>query len=128
VPRADVPGGSRVALNSYWVLAVAAGSDRPTAAYDLLRALTTAEMDRITAEEGGTATRRDSWSDPAVSRLAPYYAQFEEAHKHTRALPRDPRWPRISMILNDMVSSLVTGTAQPGEAVSLAHLRLSELN
>ncbi|MDX6330674.1 MAG: multiple sugar transport system substrate-binding protein [Streptomycetaceae bacterium] len=128
VPRADVSAGSRVALNSYWVLAVAAGSDRPAAAYDLLRALTTAEMDRITAEEGGTATRRDSWSDPAVSRLAPYYAQFEAAHEHTRALPRDPRWPRISVILNDMVASLVTGTAQPGEAVSRAHLRLSELN
>jgi hypothetical protein len=63
-----------------------------------------------------------------VSRLAPYYARFEAAHEHTRALPRDPRWPRISVILNDMVASLVTGTAQPGEAVSRAHLRLSELN
>jgi multiple sugar transport system substrate-binding protein len=128
VPRADVPGGGRVALSSYWVLAVAAGSTRPREAYELLRSLTTAEMDRITAEEGGTATRRDSWADPAVSRLAPYYEQFETAHENTRALPRDPRWPRISVVLNDMVGSLVTGTVTPEDAVALAHRRLSELS
>lgn len=127
VPRADVPGGSRVALNSYWVLAVAAGSARPGEAYALLRELTGAAMDRITAQEGGTATRRDSWADPAVSRLAPYYAQFEEAHENTRALPRDPRWPRVSVVLDSMVASLVSGTAEPREAVALAHRRLGEL-
>ncbi|MEV8388907.1 MULTISPECIES: extracellular solute-binding protein [unclassified Streptomyces] len=127
VPRASAPGGSRVALNSYWVLAIAAGSTRPAAAYDLLRGLTTAEMDRITAQEGGTATRRDSWADPAVSSLAPYYAQFEEAHHTTRALPRDPRWPRISVILNEMVGSLVADTARPADAVAEAHRRLTEL-
>ncbi|MEV5486372.1 MULTISPECIES: extracellular solute-binding protein [Streptomyces] len=127
VPRADVPGGSRVALNSYWVLAVAAGSRRPEAAYNLLRALTSPEMDRITAEEGATATRRDSWADPAVARLAPYYAQFEEAHEHTRPLPRDPRWPRISQILNAMVGSLVTRSSQPGDAVAAADHRLRAL-
>jgi multiple sugar transport system substrate-binding protein len=128
VPRADVPGGGRVALNSYWVLALAAGSRRPDAAYELLRGLTTAEMDLITAQEGGTATRRDSWSDPAVARLAPYYAEFEQAHEHTRALPRDPRWPRISEMLNDMVGSLVTGAARPADAVALAQSRLDALN
>ena len=128
VPRADVPGGSRVALNSYWVLAIAAGSERPEAAYELLRALTTPEMDRITAEEGGSATRRDSWSSPAVSRIAPYYAGFEEAHEHTRALPRDPRWPAISDVLNDMVGSLVSGEAVPEDAAALAHRRLDALN
>ncbi|WP_052488464.1 extracellular solute-binding protein [Streptomyces sp. 150FB] len=127
VPRADVPGGGRVALNSYWVLAVAAGSTRPDDAYAVLRDLTTAAMDRVTAEEGGTATRRDSWADPAVARLAPYYALFEEAHENTRALPRDPRWPRISVILDSMVASLVAGTAKPDEAIALAHRKLAEL-
>ncbi|GHJ40791.1 extracellular solute-binding protein [Streptomyces sp. TS71-3] len=127
VPRAAVPGGTRVALNSYWVLAVAAGSRRPDAAYELLRGLTTPEMDRITAQEGGTATRLDSWADPAVSGLAPYYEQFEEAHGNTRSLPRDPRWPQISEVLNDMVGALVKGSAQPAAAVAVAHRRLTEI-
>jgi multiple sugar transport system substrate-binding protein len=128
VPRFDGPGGQRVALNSYWVLAVAAGSTRPKQAYQLLRALTTPEMDRITAESGGVATRRDSWADPAIAASAPYYEQFEHAHVGTRALPRDPRWPRISLVLNTMVGRIVTGDGSPDELVSAAHAELATID
>jgi multiple sugar transport system substrate-binding protein len=127
VPRFDGPGGGRVALNSYWVLAVAAGSSRPQESYQLLQALTTPEMDRITAESGGVATRRDSWADPAVAASAPYYEQFEQAHGGTRALPRDPRWPQISVVLNRMVGRIVTGEGSPAELVAAAHAELTTL-
>jgi multiple sugar transport system substrate-binding protein len=127
VPRFDGPGGRRVALNSYWVLTVAAGSARPREAYQLLRALTTPEMDRITAESGGVATRRDSWADPAVAASAPYYAQFEQAHNGTRALPRDARWPQISQVLNTMVGQIVTGEGTPDELLAAAHEDLAAL-
>jgi multiple sugar transport system substrate-binding protein len=128
VPRFDGPGGRRVALNSYWVLTVAAGSTRPQEAYRLLRALTTPDMDRITAESGGVATRRDSWADPAVAASAPYYRQFEQAHNGTRALPRDARWPQISQMLNKMVGHIVTGEGAPDELLAAAHEELVTLN
>jgi multiple sugar transport system substrate-binding protein len=128
VPRFDGAGGQRVALNSYWVLVLAAGSSRPREAYQLLRALTTPEMDRITAESGGVATRRDSWADPAVAASAPYYRQFEQAHNGTRALPRDPRWPEISLILNKMVGQIVAGEGAPDELLAAAHDELRTLD
>ena len=127
VPRSDEPGGRRVALNSYWVLAVAAGSARPREAYALLRALTTPEMDRITAASGAVATRRDSWADPAVAASAPYYQQFEQAHNGTRALPRDPRWPQISRVLNDMAGQVVAGRGSPDGVLAAAHRELAAL-
>jgi len=128
VPRFDGPGGRRVALNSYWVLTVAAGSTRPREAYQLLRALTTPAMDRITAESGGVATRRDSWADPAVAASAPYYPQLEQAHNGTRALLRDARWPQISQVLNKMVGQIVTGGGAPGELLAAAHEELITLD
>ncbi|MCW2947616.1 MAG: hypothetical protein JWR24_4333 [Actinoallomurus sp.] len=128
VPADDGPGGRRVALNSYWVLTVAAGSRRPAQAYELLRALTAPEMDRITAQEGGCATRRDSWSHPEVADSAPYYPMLEEAHRHTRALPRDARWPQISVVLDHMVARLVAGSDEPDTLVARAHERLDGLN
>jgi multiple sugar transport system substrate-binding protein len=128
VPRFDGPGGRRVALNSYWVLTVAAGSARPEEAYRLIRRLTTARMDRITAQSGGVATRRDSWQDPAVAASAPYYQQFEQAHGDTRALPRDPRWPQISVVLNHLVGQIVSGAASPADLLGAAHGELAALN
>jgi multiple sugar transport system substrate-binding protein len=128
VPRFDGPGGRRVALNSYWVLALAAGTSRPEEAYRLLRTLTTPEMDRITAESGGVATRRDSWADPAVAASAPYYPQFEQAHNGTRALPRDPRWPQISLVINQMVGQIVTGQGAPDKLLAAAHEDLAALD
>ena len=126
MPRGDGPDGRRVALNSYWILAVAAGSTRPADAYQLVRALSHPAMDRITAAEGGTATRRDSWHDPATAALAPYYAQFEQAHHDTRALPRDPRWPGISEALNDLAAALIAAKGDPDELVAEAHQRLTK--
>lgn len=128
VPRFDGPGGRRVALNSYWVLAVAAGSSRSEEAYRLLRALAAPRMDRITAQSGAVATRRDSWADPAVASTAPYYRQFEQAHGDTRALPRDPRWPQISVVLNRLAGQIVSGAASPEDLVATAHGELTALN
>lgn len=126
VPRAD--DGTRVALNSYWVLAVAAGARNPKAAYDLIRHVSTSTMDRITAGEGGVATRRDNWTDPGVTATAPYYTEFERAHESVRSLPRDPRWPRISTVLDDLVAALVAGEGEPDTLVAGAHERLGAIS
>lgn len=104
---APAPGG--VTMNSYWVLAIPAGCRRPADAYRLIRRLASPEMDRITSEAGASAARRDTWRDPAIRRLAPYYAVLEEAHAGARALPQDPRWPHFSHIVDRLMSRLVAG-------------------
>lgn len=109
---APVPGGHgprrrTVTLNAYWVLTVPAGARDPDCSIELIRQLTTHDMDIRTALAGGSATRRDSWADPRLHALAPYYAVLETAHTHSRSVPADPRWPRIAAVLNEMMRAVV---------------------
>ncbi|HLI60921.1 MAG TPA: extracellular solute-binding protein [Solirubrobacteraceae bacterium] len=121
------PTGTRATMNSYWVLAIPTGCRRPDEAWGLIRHLASPEMDAITAAEGATACRRDSWARADVRALAPYYAELEPAHRDARAIPRDPRWPAIAAVLDAMMADLVAGRAGPGGRTALqkAHVRLT---
>lgn len=126
VPGHDGPGGTAVTMNAYWVLAVPAGAPDPRASRELIRRLTTHEMDVITASSGGSATRLDSWAEPDVQALAPYYAQLESAHTGSRSVPADPRWPQMAAVLNEMMRRVVEEGASH-DALVEAHQRLSDL-
>ncbi|MCY1141856.1 extracellular solute-binding protein [Actinoplanes sp. Pm04-4] len=102
---APTPGA--VTMNAYWVLTVPAGARDPERSAELIRRLTTHDMDVRTALAGGSATRRDSWADPRVRALAPYYDVLEQAHQHSRSVPVDPRWPQIAAVLNEMMRAVV---------------------
>lgn len=122
-PGGDGPQGSVVTMNAYWVLTVPAGARDAGRAVDLLRALSTHEMDVLTALGGASATRRDSWSDPRVRVTSPYYEVLEQAHINARSVPVDARWPQIADILNRLMRAVVTDAA--GEtALTAAHLEL----
>jgi multiple sugar transport system substrate-binding protein len=126
VPGHDGPGGTAFTLNAYWVLAVPAGARDPERSIELIRRLTTHEMDVVTAVSGGSATRRDSWDDPKVRALAPYYSQLESAHRNSRSVPVDPRWPAMAGILNEMMRAVVEDGASD-QALAEAHRRLDDL-
>ena len=125
-PSGDGPQGCVVTMNAYWVLTVPAGARDPSRAVDLIRALSTHEMDVLTALEGASATRLDSWSDPRVRATSPCYEVLEQAHRNARSVPVDPRWPQIADILNRMMRSVVTDAA--GQvALAAAHVELDTL-
>lgn len=126
VPGHDGEGGSAVTMNAYWVLAVPAGAPDPDRSIELLRRLTTHEMDVVTAVSGGSATRRDSWDDDTVQALAPYYEQLESAHRGSRSVPVDPRWPAMAGILNEMMRAVVEDGARLA-ALDWAHSELDAL-
>jgi multiple sugar transport system substrate-binding protein len=125
-PGGEGPAGSAVTMNAYWLLTVPAGSRNPDRAVDLIRQLAGHEMDVRTALGGGSATRRDSWADPRVQAVAPYYEVLEEAHAHARSVPADPRWPKIAGILNEMMRAVVVDAAGQA-ALDAAHTQLNEL-
>lgn len=125
-PGASGATGSRVTMNAYWVLAIPTGAKDPARSAELIRQLSTHEMDVITAQSGGSATRLDSWADPRVTALAPYYGVLEAAHTSSRSVPVDPRWPAMAAILNDMMTQVIEHAAGPGALVE-AHDRLTDL-
>jgi multiple sugar transport system substrate-binding protein len=105
------------ALNVYWVAVVGAGARDLPLARAVARHLATPAMDRITAQEGATATRRDSWADPAVQALAPYYAALEDAHRDAVTMPRTRNLPALSAVLSRLVAAAVDG---PRDAIPSA--------
>jgi multiple sugar transport system substrate-binding protein len=113
-------------MNAYWVLTVPAGARDPERSVELIRRLTTHDMDVQTAISGGSATRLDSWNDPTVQEIAPYYAVLESAHRHSRSVPIDPRWPQLAGILNEMMRAVVVDAAGPA-ALDKAHAELDAL-
>jgi multiple sugar transport system substrate-binding protein len=125
-PAGAGTSGSRVTMNAYWVLAVPRGAADPARSVELIRQLTTKEMDVVTAQAGGSATRRDSWADARVSSLAPYYDVLSDAHDDSRAVPADPRWPEMAHILNDMMTAVVE-RREGRAALAEAHRQLEKL-
>jgi multiple sugar transport system substrate-binding protein len=125
-PRALGPGGTSVTMNGYYVMAIARGCNDVPAARRTLEHLASHHSDRTTALSGASAVRRDTWADSDIDALAPYYGQLERAHEYSRSLPRDPRWPEISKVLNAMVFAVICGT-QPESALAQADAALAAL-
>lgn len=125
-PAGTGPNGTAVTMNAYWVLAVPTGARDPQRSIELIRRLTTHDMDVITALSGGSATRLDSWNDPRVRALAPYYEVLQAAHDNSRSVPIDPRWPQMAAILNEMMRAVVVDGAGE-DALAEAHTAMTEL-
>ncbi|MDW5596239.1 extracellular solute-binding protein [Conexibacter stalactiti] len=115
------------ALNVYWVLVVGAGSRDLPLARAVARHVASARMDLITAEEGATATRRDSWADPSVQALAPYYAVLEEAHRGAVTMPRTPRLPALTTVLSEMAEAAIWHGEDLSTGLTTAARRAAEL-
>ena len=123
-PAPGVPGATPVTMNSYWVLAIPVGSRDPELSWKFLCHTASQEMDRVTALEGATAVRRDTWSDPDIQELAPYYGALEDAHRGSRSVWRNPRWPQVAKELNEAMADLVVRHREPRACVLEARERV----
>jgi multiple sugar transport system substrate-binding protein len=100
-------GGSRVALNVYWLLAVAAGSKKRDEAYSFLRFAASPAMDKIAALQGVVACRRSTWNDDEVNALVPFYRQLDALHAEARELPSAASFPAFTHILDGAVQRAI---------------------
>jgi len=106
VPRGE--NGRHMSLNIYWVLGIPAGSANKDLAWDFLRHCATPEMDKITAEAGGTGVRLSTWRDPDIQSTFNYYTAIEDVHKNVESPPRIPEYPAINEVFNQMQHAVVT--------------------
>lgn len=118
VPRGD--HGVHSTLNIYWVIGIPTGSQQKDLAYQFLRHCATPEMDKITAQSGGTGVRRSTWRDPSIQAQFPYYAMLEAAHENAKSPPRIPEYPAINEIFNQMQHAVVTEAKSVGQALDTA--------
>lgn len=105
------PGGRSVSLNVFWVLAIGAGSRHKALAWDFLRHLASAPMDRLTTMEGAIGVRRSSWTDAEINAKIPYYHRLDWLHEHAREMPLTPHLAAISHVVDEMLGRAMTSDA-----------------
>ncbi|MBA3450288.1 MAG: extracellular solute-binding protein [Chloroflexia bacterium] len=117
---AGIPPASLIV---YWLLAVAAGSPHPDAAYAFARYCCTPAMDKLTTLEGGIGCRLSTWTDPEVNALIPFYSELSRLHAGTRTLPRSRALPALIHITDEAVQSAITSDIASGEILRRAQVR-----
>lgn len=109
VDLAAVPGSGEagISLNSYWILAIGAGSPHRACAYDFLRWCASAEMDKLLTIEGGIGCRWSTWTDPEVNAAIPFYYRLPSLHTGARELPRRRDWAELAATIDAVVLTTI---------------------
>lgn len=114
VDIAPVPGqdGEGISLNSYWILAVGAGSPHVKTAYEFLRFCGSPEMDRLLTEVGGIGCRISTWNDSKINATVPFYHKLEPLHTIARSLPRRADWSVFASVIDAVVLATINTDEQ----------------
>ncbi|WP_460778616.1 ABC transporter substrate-binding protein [Microlunatus antarcticus] len=100
-------GSPTVTVNAFWVTCVTTACADPDRAWDYVRHAASAETDLETTRAGASGARRSTWADPDLLVDHPEHALFEQAHAHSRPLPRVPELPTLVQVLNELVDAVV---------------------
>ena len=120
-------GTPTITVNAFWVSCITAGCADPDRAWDYLRHAASAAMDLETTRAGASGARRSTWSDPEVLAAQPEHALFDEAHAHSRPLPRLPELPELVDVVNHLVDAVVWRGEAADPALALAQKQAEEL-
>lgn len=122
VDISTVPGRQRegISLNSYWILAVAAGSPHVTTAYEFVRFCGSPDMDRLLTDIGGIGCRISTWRDPKINAATPFYYRLESLHSVARTLPQRADWSALASVLDDAVLAAIN-TDEPTPSILERH-------
>ena len=106
VPTHD-HGSPTVTVNAFWVTCISTSCADPDRAWDYLRHAASAAMDLETTRAGASGARRSTWADPDLLVDHPEHALFEQAHTHSRPLPRVRELPALVQVLNELADAVV---------------------
>ena len=106
VPTHD-DGRPTITVNAFWVTCISTSCADPNRAWDYLRHATSAAMDLETTRAGASGARRSTWADADLLVAHPEHALFEQAHAHSRPLPRVPELPALVGVLSTLVDGVV---------------------
>ena len=121
------PGGRSVSLNVFWMLSIGAGSAHKELAWEFLRHLATAPMDKLTTIEGAIGVRRSTWADPEVNRAVPYYHKLDLLHAHARELPVHAKLSAVAHVVDAMITAATTTDRPAGTLLAAAQAEIERL-
>lgn len=116
---ASIPGGApgqTASLSNYWVIGIGSGSSQKNAAYEVLRHIASAPMDKLTTLSGAVGVRLSTWSDPEVLREIPLYKDLGRLSATARTLPFCDDLPKLAEIVNQVTIEALGG-GEPSEPI-----------
>ena len=124
MPRLDVSADPVVPFGG-WSLVINADSAKKEAAWEFIRWLSSPEVQRAYAADGGTPFRFSTLRDPELAAERPWYAQILDAEANgwvrPEYRPRFPAWPQIEEALGLRLSEAMSGSRPIGDALSLVN-------
>ena len=124
-PRHD-DGTPTTTVNAFWVACVTTTCRAPDRAWSYLRHAASAAMDLETTRAGASGARRSTWTDPGLLAEHPEHALFEEAHAHSRPLPRLPELPQVVDVLSELVDAVVWRGEPVDHAIAAAERSVAD--
>ena len=114
-----------------WALVINADSQKKEAAWEFMRWLSSPEIQRAYAADGGTPFRFSTLQDPELSAQRPWYAQILEAEANgwvrPEYRPRFPAWPQIEEALGLRLSEAMSGARSVDDALTLVNQEIRQI-
>lgn len=131
---APIPGKIDASSEAYdsgvignWMMGVTANSKNPDLATELLIYLTSAETQRAAADTGAVPTRTSIFTDSELSAKYPFYAILLDATETSKVRPRTPLWSEIENVYGIELSSAISGTKSPEDALADAKVAIEKI-
>jgi len=130
VPKAEgaTPTAGTTAWLSAW--AINANSEHPEEAWELLKFITSKEMEQKWFDDARVLSARKDVSGPGG-----YQALLEDKFasvvakelENAKFVPQIPQWPQVAEVVNTAVQEVFSGKATAAEAVRSAHERVNDI-
>lgn len=106
-----------------WALVINADSKKKEAAWEFMRWLSSPEIQKVYAADGGTPFRFSTLRDPELSASRPWYQLILDAEANgwvrPEYRPRFPAWPEMEEALGLRLSEAMSGTRSIADALAM---------
>lgn len=118
-PLPHFEGGESVSTLGGWMVGVSAFSERQDAAWTFAEFLTSPEIQKLLAVEGGLApTRTALYEDPEVLSAQPQLERMRDVFRAATPRPRTPLYPAVSNALQRYFSRMISDDQGDVEAAA----------
>jgi trehalose/maltose transport system substrate-binding protein len=129
LPKGGLYGKSVSALGG-WQLAANKQTKSPKEAADLIRFLTSVEVQKERINEGALPTQKSLFQNKEVLKSKPYMADMFEAYNNTVARPSSitgKKYPKVSEIFRGAINDILAGTIPAREGLQKLEDDLNKL-
>ena len=131
---AQIPGKVYVISETYatgeignWLLGVTTNSTNPELALELIKYLTSADVQKEAIAYGGIPTRKSVFKDSSIIAEYPYFEQIYSGTNNSRVRPRTAKWAEIEAVFGEELVKCIEGTQSVDDTIKNSQKVISEL-